>query len=580
MSITGTVNQSVTIGNGTYTSPLTVTSTGYIDATGDGVYAAGFAEIVNYGKIAGAQSGVFLLNGGSIDNSGLIQAGLDEGIYIRNGGTVTNYGTIFGGSTNAFALLFSNGGSATTVSAHNTGLIQGKGGIFFYFLGSTVATVTNSGTINGTAAVSVGNGVYLDGAAGVVDNTGTASAIRGGQNGIDVKGGGFKGTGDTVTNAGTITGTSGYGVLVNAPSVPNYSYSESLGNTGLIQGFTAGVSMAAANVTISNSGTIIGTFGSGVILNAVANVDNMGLIQGTIGLYATGDIANSGRIIGTYDSKSGLRLLSGTVTNSGTIADTSASAIGVYMTGFTGHNEVVDSGTISGGSGVAIFFSGAYATNRLVLEPGYKLLGSGTNIGTVVGDTDTGATNTLELGSAAGVGTISTALLTEFINFATISEDSGAQWTLTADNTLTSGVTLSNAGTMTLAGVLDVLGRLTNTGSIFGTVTRSGGGYVTNGASGSAAGVIEGGSAGVLMTGSSGNVVNFGTIIATGAASSSFGLNLSSDDTLNNYGYINGRTAVYIGGTAGSRIVNDGTILGDAFHGVYANVLASVTKPR
>ena len=104
------------------------------------------------------------------------------------------------------------------------------------------------------------------------------------------------------------------------------------------------------------------------------------------------------------------------------------------------------------------------------------------------------------------------------------------------------------------------------------------GGSVTNGASGSTAAVIEGGNNGVLMTGSSTTVVNFGTIMATGAASSSFGLDLSSDDTLNNYGYINGRTAVYIGGTAGSRIVNDGTILGDAFHGVYANVLASVTN--
>jgi fibronectin-binding autotransporter adhesin len=587
-TITGTVNHSVTIGNGTYTSPLTVTAAGYIDAsTGNGVQAASFTEVVNSGKIVGGESGIALFNAGSIDNSGLIQAGLDDGIYIAKGGTVTNSGTIFGGSSaGAWALNFYLAASATmTVSAYNTGLIQGRGGVLFSYLANATATLTNSGTINGTAVgtfgAHAGNGLYFLNAAGGVDNTGAASAIVGAQNGIYVKAGGFKGAGNTITNAGRIAGTLGFGVLVNAPNIPNYSYAENLVNTGLIQGHDGGVSMLAANVTITNSGTIIGTYGRGISLAAVANVDNMGLIQGTIGLYATGNVTNSGTIIGTDGGygKSGLRLRGGTLTNSGTIADTGAHGIGVYMYHITGQNVIVDSGTISGGSGTAVFFKGAYASNRLVLEPGYKLLGGGTNIGIVVGDTDKDATNTLELGSAASAGTISAALPTEFVNFGTIVEDSGAQWTLTAANTLASGVTLSNAGTMTLAGVLNLSGTLTNTGSIFGTVTLGGGGHVTNGASGSAAGLIEGSGAGVLITGTgSAAVVNFGTIMATGTASSSFGLNLSSGDTLNNYGYVSGRTGVYVGSTAGSRVVNDGTILGDAFHGVYANIQASVAN--
>ena len=129
------------------------------------------------------------------------------------------------------------------------------------------------------------------------------------------------------------------------------------------------------------------------------------------------------------------------MTNTGTIAGTTSYGISLQAGG-----TVTDSGTITGAAGTAISFGGSGA-NRLVLDPGYVLSGK------AVGSTG-GATNTLELASAASAGTVTAAFSTQFANFNTITVDAGANWTITGSGTLASGATLTDAGTLTNAGTV------------------------------------------------------------------------------------------------------------------------------
>jgi hypothetical protein len=72
--ITSTITSTVTLGTGTYTSPLTIASSGAIFAgVGDGIDSA---------------------SGGSINNAGIVQSGTN-GIQVSGAaGRVTNSGTI------------------------------------------------------------------------------------------------------------------------------------------------------------------------------------------------------------------------------------------------------------------------------------------------------------------------------------------------------------------------------------------------------------------------------------------------------------------------------------------------------
>jgi hypothetical protein len=57
---------------------------------------------------------------------------------------------------------------------------------------------------------------------------------------------------------------------------------------------------------------------------------------------------------------------------------------------------------------------------------------------------DAAVVSTLELASAGSVGTLS-GLGTKYVDFAQVTVDAGAQWTLTGANTLAAGYTLTDA---------------------------------------------------------------------------------------------------------------------------------------
>lgn len=468
-TISGTITHGITLGQAGYTSPLRITRTGTVSTSaGVAVYASGTypdPSIINQGSViaTGGFDAIELKDGGSVGNNSrgaLIQGYTGIDVSGRPG-TVTNSGTIEGTGAYGGGVVFEAGGSVG-----NSGFIQGSPSVVVYFygvkfhvgggvfIGGSAGTVSNSGTIVGTGygSYAVSAGVWLA-AGGSVDNSGS---IQGGVNisGFPLYGGGagtvrnsgtiagvYFGAGGSVENIGLIEGVysrnaaimvsnsgtilgGGIGVLAEAGG--------SIRNTGLIQG---GYGIRTGSAAVFNSGTILGTRGSGgaIVMDGtgLSSVRNTGLIQGqgAGGVYISyfpgggaGAVTNSGTIEGTggpapnasvaqrhnggillgaggsVDNRGLIQGVSGiyvgraagTVTNSGTIAGTSLPGI-ILQAGGT----VFDSGTITGGNGTAISFGGG--GNMLALENGYNLGGA---------VAVAGAGNTLELLGAAGAVTV------------------------------------------------------------------------------------------------------------------------------------------------------------------------------
>ena len=111
--------------------------------------------------------------------------------------------------------------------------------------------------------------------------------------------------------------------------------------------------------------------------------------------------------------------------------------------------------------------------------------------------------STLELASAGSAGTLS-GLGTQFVDFAQVTVDAGAQWILAGANTLVAGATLTNAGTLTDAGTL------TNAGTLSGPLTLAAGGVLSNASTGTI--TASGGTAVYGTSGGAATVVNAGVI--------------------------------------------------------------------
>ena len=334
-------------------------------------------------------------------------------------GTTINSGIVLG-------TVASTGTYTSPLTITSTGVVAASSGDAIYGDNSAAWTVVNSGTVGSTGGAG-SEGIDLR-AGGNVDNT--ASGLIKGYLGV------YIGTAaGTVTNAGTIdsTAASSYGVRLNAGG--------SIDNTGLIEGFY-GVQISGTAGTVTNSGRILGAY-YGVRLNAGGSVDNTGtgLIKGDYGVQiggTAGTVTNSGtiRTSGYRSVEDGVRLTAGgSVDNTGLIEG----ATGVYIKGAAG--TVSNAGTISGTGGTAVIFGGT-GGNLLVLDPGYVLNGK------VIGSTAGGATNTLELGSAASAGTVSGIGGSSFGNFGTVTVDSGARWSFNSSDAIGVGVSLFNDGTI------------------------------------------------------------------------------------------------------------------------------------
>jgi hypothetical protein len=410
-TISNHVTISVTLGSGSYHSPLTLVSTGFIepspgDVTGPAALIATInaGYVLNQGTIAGDYYGGpggsggagTSITSGSLTNEGAITGGLGSASYAFGGAggagvllasaSLTNEGTIAGGA----------GGASYGYGPPGIGA-GGSGGVGVYVQSGGV---TNDGTIAGGRG---GDGAYHGGGSGgtgvslrtdsILTNNGR---ITGGRHGIYFAisyfyyfaGFGVDAANSTVTNQGTIAG--GNGVDLTSSTLTNSGTI----SCGLYVGGLYGNGVDAASSTLTNNGTIIGgTAGNGV--DATSSI-----------------LTNNGTISGGYY---GIILASGgSVTNAASAVIAGRDGVSV-----TGAGTVVNAGTINGLGGAAVVFGGA--GDRLIVDAGAVFGG-----GVVV----QGTSATLELASAAGAGTI-TDIGSSFTGFGTIVADSGATWTVT-----------------------------------------------------------------------------------------------------------------------------------------------------
>ncbi len=127
----------------------------------------------------------------------------------------------------------------------------------------------------------------------------------------------------------------------------------------------------------------------------------------------------------------------GSVTNQ---SAASISAFGDGIFGAVGPVTVVNAGSISGTT-FAVKLAAGF-TNRLVVDPGAGFSGS-VNGGNTIG---AAAVSTLELASGTSAGTL-ISFGSKYIDFAQVTIDSGANWTLASSDSFASGVTLTDSGT-------------------------------------------------------------------------------------------------------------------------------------
>ena len=395
-TISNTIASEVTLDSGIFLSPLTVTATGRIAGpaetsslqvasaiyVGTGITGA---SILNHGQISGAlpqfdslsipailaesalnlnnfgtivgQSGIYLNDGGTVTNSGLIagsdtRSQHDYGIRLFNASLI-NSGTVYGakyGVTNWNLSQINNSGKISgdlagvdlisTTLAYG-GTLTNTGSIYGKQTGITAssALITNVGTVTGETY-----GIHIAWGTTII-NSGN---ITGGLDGVMLLNEQYQTSEDsTVVNSGKITG--GYfGVAINFSNVTNTAH-------GTITGQTFGVGLGE-NGYFYNAGSVYGKDAGLVPENGGLAVNAGTAVGGTFGayLFGGGDLTNAsaGYIVGV---KTGVRDLGGYVLNAGTAA---GSAYGLVL---LGGGIAVNEGVISS-QGEGIYLSSISST--------------------------------------------------------------------------------------------------------------------------------------------------------------------------------------------------------------------------
>jgi hypothetical protein len=535
-----TLGSTVTLtDSGTLTDFATLANSGVILLTGGVLTAGGLSGTGSVtiganstlgitGPVASTENVVF--NGTnallSLSGSGLI-TGASTGVTVATGGdTVSNAGSIGGNATNGTGIKLLAGGLVTDQS---NGMISGYNGIY---AGNAAATVLNVGTISGATSAS-GHGIFLD-AGGSVTNL--SGGMITGSSGVLLYH-----AAATVVNAGSIAGSPNYGV---------------------------GVALfAGSSLTNQSGGTITGYDGIFIVSGRYVTNQTGGAILGAFrGVYAAAGFV--------------------TVVNAGSIAiDGSYAArapIGVYLAG-GGYLTNQSSGTISGGTDAVRFAAGF--GDRLVIDPGAVFTGT-VNGGNTIGGV---AVSTLELASGASTGTLA-GFGSQYVNFAQITIDAAANWTLNDTNTIVALETLTASGTLTDSGTL------ANDGSIIvanyqalqlapgdylrndatGTITRNATGSVSLnpllfGAPGGASTVVNlgtmenlNGGLGIMLLGP-GAIVNGSTGVTSSLIEGATAVYTAGRGTVTNFGTIQGNPTAYgnaIALAGGGTVIDAGTIIG------------------
>lgn len=594
-TISTTITQTVTLGSGSYASPLTLTGSGAVTPT-----------------LAGAIGVTSTLAGAYFDNQGIVIGGAaanlsntiglnlaGDAVYLRTaGGTLVNSGTITGGAggvggVGAFLIAGTvinngvisagygryNGVEAVSIGAgslDNTGLISGGsgpgqpgGGVYAYTHGritNTGTIITGSGT-GGTGDSAAAFAVKL--LAATLSNSGT---LMGGNDSYG--GSGVKALGQsTVANSGLIAAGAG---SVGGTGV--YLYNQStLNNTGIITGgsLTPGGTAGGYGVWLHNNDLVINkstASGQGVISGRDGSrVDsgggtllNYASISGSfLGIY----IAQTTSVAATITNEAGGVISAGSygvylkaspsITNSGIF--TNAGLISGQEQGFTGYGSIgtiVNTGTIMGvGAGTPTFAVGIFVQGSAEVINGASnatnalISGVGASFGIDI-------TKPLN-GSFGSVGTV--------INYGTIRGGSLSGVQLKA-GTVINGTVLDNQALITgvnIAGtsaLVENFGTLNGNGQVGPALALGSLGVILNGASNDSSALIESTSVNGVKLGQSSTLTNYGTITGgsiNGLYASSGLISNASTGVI-----IGGRWGAHVAGYGAQTVINAGLIEG------------------
>jgi hypothetical protein len=355
---------------GVWAAAATLVNRGTIKETGNSGSAIYLADtgpdgiVTNYGLVSAVYRGVRFRGTGSLDNAGTIASSGRYGVELDGAVGVTNTGLISGSNN---GLIFQLNGSL-----NNTGQIVGSNALALRGTGS----IGNSGTIDATygTGIVLGSGIISNASAGLIEATG-ASNPGTYYAAISITTGAV-----TIVNAGTIS--SGVGIVVDTAA----SASQTVIDTGTIAG-TGGTAIAFGSgndllrfdpsAKVAIQGTVDGGGGTNTLLFTSAASSGTLTGQGAVFTnFSQGSVATGAQwtvagdvtlgtgvtlstlgtltVAGTLSSgNDGIRLVGGTIIDSGTIAGTAPIAFGTGVNLLTvGTSAAAITGTIAGFTGI------------------------------------------------------------------------------------------------------------------------------------------------------------------------------------------------------------------------------------
>ena len=518
----GTGGQGYNGGNGGV--GLSIASQGSLANSGSIIGGAGGAGASGAGGVGGV--GVYIAGGGSLYNAGSIAGGAGgggvngfsaggAGALLAKSGVVNNVGAISGGVGGDGLIMF--GGTVTNgIAGMSSAGISGSNGIYSSTAG---VAVTNFATIKGTTL----NGVALISGGTIINGSAssTSAVIYGVYAGVYVRKG-FA----TVTNFGVISGAAAEGVVLGSGG--NVANGTTTTTQSLISGLFDGIyAYGTRDATVTNFGTVQGQYSDGLLLAAGGTVTNGGssntkaLIEGYFaGVYVAArlaSVANFGTIIAAVSE--GIFIGGGGQVVNGSATSTSAlisGEIGVYVAPAVA-TTVTNFGTIRGTSGTSVLF--ASVNDCLIAEAGSTFIGSVQGHGGV-----------LELGGGSGTvtglgqtTTISGATALTASGFGSYAFDGNGAWTIAGATSLSPSLSVSSQGTLIVNGALTSLYSITDAAGLF----LAGSSTLTNGAQRWPNARISGSIGVYAGPGGAATVTNFGTI--TGSAGTSVRFKSAND---------------------------------------------------
>ena len=362
--------------NNTYqltTTPLDFGAYTIINAGGNNAVfgAAGTSwSVTNDGALTttGGNSAVDFQGGGSFTNNA--DGTVNGGVFLMGGaGTVANAGTLNGNVELQTSGSVTNnaGGVVSTGANYNGSAVQLDAGGSVVNAGSLSGSSLGVQLVDGGTLTNLGGGSIAGSDAGVVGGiqypgspTGFASQFNN-RSGASITGeAGIYGAGpgDSVVNAGSITGTKA--IVLTIPTGNNGTASVTLGDgvsltgagdtvtnyyDGVITGARYGVQLAGASGTVVNAGTISGVDGSvvfdGTGTNTLTLETGSTLVGAALGSAAAGatndlDLVGVGTASNNFDNFNALTLAAGadwTLGGTSTIATTSVEGAMLDVTG-------------------------------------------------------------------------------------------------------------------------------------------------------------------------------------------------------------------------------------------------------